>query len=45
MHQTFVFYYNPKSEFETITTKRSNSDEKSLNLGYFVSDQNKSKLI
>ena len=45
MHETFVYYYNPKSEIETITKKRSNSDEKSLNIGHFVLDQNNGKLI
>ena len=45
MHQTFVFYFNPKSEIETITTKFANGDEKFLNIGHFVLDQNNSKLI
>ena len=46
MHETFVFYYNPKSEIETITTKFENyDDEKHFIIGHFVSDQNKSKLI
>ena len=45
MHQTFVFYYNPESEIETITRKRSNSDEKYFIIGHFVYDQNNSKLF
>ena len=45
MHQTFVFYYNPESEIETITRKFKNSDENYFSIGHFVYDQNKSKLI
>ena len=45
MHETFVFYINPKSEIETITTKFENSDEKYFYIGHFLTDQNKSKLI
>ena len=45
MHETFVFYYNPKSVIETIITKFENSDEKYFIIGHFASDQNKSKLI
>ena len=44
MHETFVFYYNPESEIETITRKVTN-DEKYFVIGHFVLDQNKSKLI
>ena len=44
MHETFVFYYNPESEIETITKKFEN-DEKCLSIGHFVYDQNNSKLI
>ena len=45
MHETFVFYYNPKSEIETITRKFENNDEMYLSIGHFLTDQNKSKLI
>ena len=45
MNEAFVFYYNPKSEIETITRKFANSDEKYSVIGNFVCDQNKSKLI
>ena len=45
MHETFVFYFNPKSEIETITIKIENSDEKYFVIGHFVYDQNKGKLI
>ena len=44
MHETFVFYYNPKSEIETITKKFENSDSY-FYIGHFESDQNNSKLI
>ena len=44
MHQTFVFYYNPKSEIETITSEFANAIEY-LSIGHFVYDQNNSKLI
>ena len=45
MHETFVFYYNPKSEIETITLEFENSDEKYFIIGHFVYDQNNGKLI
>ena len=45
MHETFVFYFNPKSEIETITTKFANSDTKCLSIGHCVYDQNNGKLI
>ena len=45
MHETFVFYYNPKSEIETITSEFANNVEKYFIIGHFVYDQNKSKLI
>ena len=44
-YETFVFYYNPESEIETITENLKNSDKKSFNIGYFVSNQNNGKLI
>ena len=45
MHETFVFYFNPKSEIETITTKIENSNENYFSIGHFVLDQNNGKLI
>ena len=44
MHETFVFYYNPESEIETITRKFENAIEY-LRIGHFLTDQNNSKLI
>ena len=44
MHQTFVFYFNPKSEIETITAKFENTLEHFI-IGHFVYDQNNGKLI
>ena len=44
MHETFVFYYNPKSEIETITGKIVNKVKHSI-IGHFLTNQNKSKLI
>ena len=45
MNEAFVFYYNPKSEIETITRKFANSDVNFFSIGHFESDQNNSKLI
>ena len=45
MHETFVFYYNPKLEIETITRKFENNDENYFIIGHFLTDQNNSKLI
>ena len=45
MHETFVFYLNPKSEIETITRKIENSDENFFSISYFVYDENNGKLI
>ena len=45
MQETFVFYYNPESEIETITLEFENSDEKYFIIGHFVYDQNNGKLI
>ena len=44
MHEAFVFYFNPKSEIETITRNFEN-DEKCFRIGHFVYDQNNGKLI
>ena len=44
MHETFVFYFNPKSEIDTITLEYANV-ENYFSIGHFVYDQNNSKLI
>ena len=45
MHEAFVFFFNPKSEIETITLEFENNDEKYFSIGHFVDDQNNGKLI